>query len=154
MTIDSTAHSRPSNSLQHYTHNLDDKYPTRPGFEPIIFDFRGTNGSNEPTGPTPRIGYWASVEDGGPTWTQHRVNISYLLGFTTATPSLPGSAPGRTWVVTDPGLRTRTPTDPQHLDVIQTTPTVKLTDFQSSMHFCFCQLYWCFVTIWSCQMHQ
>ena len=30
-----------------YMHNLDDKYPTRPGFEPRNPEFRATTGSNE-----------------------------------------------------------------------------------------------------------
>ena len=33
-TIGSTVHSMPLNSLEHYMHNHEDKYPARPGFEP------------------------------------------------------------------------------------------------------------------------
>ena len=31
-------------------HNLDDQYPTRPGFQPSTSEFRATTGSNEPSG--------------------------------------------------------------------------------------------------------
>ena len=34
-----------------YMHNINYKYPTRPGFEPSTFEFRATTGSNEPWGP-------------------------------------------------------------------------------------------------------
>ena len=33
-----------------YKHNLDDKYPTPPGFEPSTSEFWATTGSNEPSG--------------------------------------------------------------------------------------------------------
>ena len=54
-TIDSTAHSRPLNSLEHkliciYMHNLDDEPPTRPRCKPSTSAFRATTGPNEPSG--------------------------------------------------------------------------------------------------------
>ena len=33
-----------------YMHNPDDKYPTRPGFEPSTSEFQATTESNEPSG--------------------------------------------------------------------------------------------------------
>ena len=33
-----------------YMYNIDDKYPTRPGFKLITSEFRATTGSNEPLG--------------------------------------------------------------------------------------------------------
>ena len=49
--IDSTAHRRALNSLEHYMHNTDDKHSTRPGFETSTYEFRATTGSSEPSGP-------------------------------------------------------------------------------------------------------
>ena len=43
--IDITAHTKPLNSLEHMR-NLDDKHPTRPGFDPINYDIHATAGSN------------------------------------------------------------------------------------------------------------
>ena len=34
-------------------HNPDDKYPTRPGFEPSTSEFQATTESNEPSGRPP-----------------------------------------------------------------------------------------------------
>ena len=43
-SIDITAQSMSLNSLEHciYIHNLDDKHPTRPEFEPSTAEFRAT----------------------------------------------------------------------------------------------------------------
>ena len=50
-TIGSTVHSMPLNRLEHYMHNHDDKYPTRPGFEPGTPQLQAPVDTKEPSGP-------------------------------------------------------------------------------------------------------
>ena len=48
-----------------HMHNLDDKQPTRPGFEPSTSEFRATIGPNEPPGPARVLSDMASHQSTG-----------------------------------------------------------------------------------------